>query len=330
LETKMKDAYTSQEIANILERPVQSITRAARREGWQALPREGRGGGNCWIVASMPERTRLAIAARACPAACSTVNAPSSPASPVSPLTLQGAAKTRAHARAAVVLAARVFTAASKMARTRALDEFVVRYNAGEIAVEPDVRAALPSLCRNSLINWERRAQNQGMASLAGNFGQHRKGAGIIDSQPQVRELVLGLIAEYATLLESYYNVSSAGVLDLPELKGLVLVMREYGFKPTKGSAKRKATRKKTIPATLQSGADDPLDRKPLMEKIEAQLTEKGRVEGTHVPWGYAVAVLKKQSGGVTRCFEHATAEQLRGVIAALTRDAKRKGRRAY
>ncbi|MGV7096329.1 phage protein GemA/Gp16 family protein [Desulfovibrio sp. QI0434] len=135
---------------------------------------------------------------------------------------------------------------------------------------------------------------------------------------------------EYATLLESYYNVSSAGVLDLAELKGLVLVMRGYGFKPTKGSAKRKATRKKAIPATLQSGANDPLDRKPLMEKIEAQLTEKGRVEGTHVPWGYAVAVLKKQSGGVTRCFEHATAEQLRGVIAALTRDAKRQGRRAY
>ena len=38
------------------------------------------------------------------------------------------------------------------------------------------------------------------MASLAGNFGQHRKGAGIIDSQPQVRELVLGLIAEYPTI----------------------------------------------------------------------------------------------------------------------------------
>ena len=176
------------------------IIRRAARESWQSRPREGRGGGNCWIVASMPERTRLAIAARACPAACSTVNAPATPASPASPLTLQGAAKTRAHARAAIVLAARMFTAASKMARTRALDAFVVRYNAGEIAVEPDVRAALPSLCRNSLINWERRAQNQGMASLAGNFGQHRKGAGIIDSQPQVRQLVLGLIAEYPAI----------------------------------------------------------------------------------------------------------------------------------
>lgn len=136
---------------------------------------------------------------------------------------------------------------------------------------------------------------------------------------------------EYLTLLDSYYNVTSAGVLGLTELKGLVLVMqREYGFKPTKGSAKRNAARGKVIPSPLQPEAVDPLATKPLLEKIEALLTEKGRVEGTHVPWGYAVAVLKKQSGGVTRCFEHATADQLRGVIAALTRDARRKGRRAY
>ena len=75
---------------------------------------------------------------------------------------------------------------------------------------------------------------------------------------------------------------------------------------------------------------NDNLGREPLMKKIEAQLTEKGRAEGTDVPWGYAVAILKRQSGGVTRCFEHATPEQLRGVIAALTRDARRNGRRAY
>lgn len=135
---------------------------------------------------------------------------------------------------------------------------------------------------------------------------------------------------EYRSMLEGNFCLPSAAYLSLTDLKRLVLIMAEYGFKPTKGSAKRKATRKKTIPATLQPGVDDILKRKPLMKKIEALLTEKGRVEGTHVPWGYAVAVLKKQSGGVTRCFEHATPEQLRGVISALTRDARRMGRRAY
>jgi hypothetical protein len=103
--------------------------------------------------------------------------------------------------------------------------------------------------------------------------------------------------------------------------------MQEYGFAPKKGSARRGVQRKKAVPAPLND-ENDLLQRKPLMEKIEALLAEKGRVEGTHVPWGYAVAVLKRQSGGVTRCFEHATPEQLQGVIAALMYDAKRHGRR--
>lgn len=133
---------------------------------------------------------------------------------------------------------------------------------------------------------------------------------------------------EYRALLNGHFGAASAANLDMTDLKRLVLVMREYGFKPSRGHARRGAGRKREIPATL-AGDDANLGRDVLMRKIEAQLAEKGRVEGTDVPWGYAVAILKRQSGGVTRCFEHATPEQLRGVIAALTRDAKRKGRYA-
>ncbi len=138
----------------------------------------------------------------------------------------------------------------------------------------------------------------------------------------------LGLTEEeYRALLDGHFGAASAADLGLTDLKRLVLVMADYGFKPSKGHARRGATRKKTIPATLEQ---DNLGRAPLMKKIEAQLAEKGRAEGTDMPWGYAVAILKRQSGGVTRCFEHATPEQLRGVIAALTRDARRNGRRVY
>lgn len=138
----------------------------------------------------------------------------------------------------------------------------------------------------------------------------------------------LGLTEEeYRALLDGHFGAASAADLGLTDLKRLVLVMADYGFKPSKGHARRGATRKKTIPATLEQ---DDLGRGPLMKKIEAQLAEKGRAEGTDVPWGYAVAILKRQSGGVTRCFEHATPEQLRGVIAALTRDARKNRRRAY
>lgn len=140
----------------------------------------------------------------------------------------------------------------------------------------------------------------------------------------------LGLTEEeYRALLDGHFGAASAADLGLTDLKRLVLVLVGYGFKPSKGHARRGVSRKRETPATLTND-NDKLGREPLMKKIEAQLTEKGRAEGTDVPWGYAVAILKRQSGGVTRCFEHATPEQLRGVIAALTRDARRNGRRAY
>jgi len=62
------------------------------------------------------------------------------------------------------------------------------------------------------------------------------------------------------------------------------------------------------------------------MKKIEALLSEKGRVEGSYVPWDYAKAILQRQCG-VER-LEWASPEQLRGLIAALDKDARRKGRR--
>lgn len=138
----------------------------------------------------------------------------------------------------------------------------------------------------------------------------------------------LGLTdGEYRAMLDGNFGVDSAAHLDEQGLLRLIYEMRAYGFAPKRGHARRGESRKRTVPATLAQD-DAGLGREALMGKIEAQLAEKGRVEGTEMPWGYAVSILKRQSGGVTRCFEHATPEQLRGVIAALARDARRCGRR--
>lgn len=59
----LKEVYTAQAIASLLERPVQSINRTAKNQGWQSRPRSGRGGGKEWLVSSMPEETRIAIRA---------------------------------------------------------------------------------------------------------------------------------------------------------------------------------------------------------------------------------------------------------------------------
>lgn len=132
---------------------------------------------------------------------------------------------------------------------------------------------------------------------------------------------------EYRAILDGQYGVESAKELSVPQLHGLLIYFSRLGFTPKRGSAKRGAKRNwKTTPALLAGDHTD-LDRDGLMSKIEALLAEKGRVEGTHVPWGYATAILKRQTGNVIRCFEHAQPEQLRDVMLALMRDAKRKGR---
>ena len=67
----IETTYSTQELTGLLGISQQAITKRAKREGWQALPRAGRGGGKLWVVSSMPAeiRDRLASALLRQPAA---------------------------------------------------------------------------------------------------------------------------------------------------------------------------------------------------------------------------------------------------------------------
>lgn len=120
----------------------------------------------------------------------------------------------------------------------------------------------------------------------------------------------LGLDDEtYRGVLRERFGVESSAELDRRGLDGLLDHLQRLGFEPR---PRRKVA--------------DPHDIDRQIRKIEALLAEKGRIEGTDVPWGYAMAILKRQAGKSR--FQDATAEELRGVITALIRDAKRHGRR--
>ena len=56
------DAFTTREWADLLGVSRQSVDKRAKRESWQSRPRQGRGGGKEWLLASMPVDTREAIA----------------------------------------------------------------------------------------------------------------------------------------------------------------------------------------------------------------------------------------------------------------------------
>ncbi len=116
---------------------------------------------------------------------------------------------------------------------------------------------------------------------------------------------------DYRNMLWDVFGVDSSKELNLQGLHDLLQHLQKLGFQPVKRRDK----------ANPLGGVDGQI------RKIEALLAEKGRVEGTDVPWGYAVAILKRHTGGQVTKFDDASPEQLRGVIAALIRDARRHGR---
>ena len=193
----IKEAYTTQELMSVLGySTVRSVLQRAKREGWQSRPRSGRGGGNEWLVSSMPESTRLAIAAKTAPLV------------PVQPIrekkitlpmraVLSKGGRNRAEAKSALLLLCRMFTQAAGLPKTRGMETFSVRWSAGEIEAEKWLREAIPSVSRNTLLNWERAVNTEGTARLAGDYGKGRRGRGAIDSQPEVKEIVVGMLCAY-------------------------------------------------------------------------------------------------------------------------------------
>lgn len=106
----------------------------------------------------------------------------------------------------------------------------------------------------------------------------------------------------YRLMLDNLFGVESSAKLSLKQLDELLGHMTSRGFVAAKkGDAKPSKS--------AQSG-------KPIIAKIGALLTELGQREGRHVPWSYAVGILKRQSG-VMR-LEWAKPDQLRAVVAAL------------
>ena len=57
----LQETYTTHEAATLLGLSDRGAFERAKREGWTARKRQGRGGGNVWEAARMPEKTQLAI-----------------------------------------------------------------------------------------------------------------------------------------------------------------------------------------------------------------------------------------------------------------------------
>ena len=58
---RCKEAYSTKKLCVMFDVTKKALLERADREDWRSRPRQGRGGGHEWLVASMPEGTRIAI-----------------------------------------------------------------------------------------------------------------------------------------------------------------------------------------------------------------------------------------------------------------------------
>lgn len=232
----VKHAYTTQELSKLLGITVRGVNDRAKREDWQSQPRKGRGGGNEWLLESMPQHTRDAVAG-AITAELAQAKSPAMPA--ISPIlftvnTLKKVPerkRERAAARALLVSMARSFQKASGAPRTTAYEVFCHEYNRSALEAPDWARALIPSACRKSLTNWEDAMLKKGVAAITGKQGLHRIGSGIIDSTKGMAECIVAEIIEF-------YEVSGASVMEalearfegqrLPTLRSLQRWMKQY------------------------------------------------------------------------------------------------------
>ena len=231
-----KTAYATRELCELLSLTRKSVLDRARRESWQSRPHMGRGGGNEWIVISMPEATRQTVAA-AVASRIARTNATAYPAIAPGLFTVNTVRniperkRERASARALLVSMAREFQKASGAPRTNAYDTFCHEYNRGTIEAPEWARALLPSVCRKSLTNWEQSLGNAGLEALSGKQGKHRLGTGVVDATPGMADVIIAHLIKF-------YDTSAEDVLDaltvthagqrLPSLRNLQRWMKRY------------------------------------------------------------------------------------------------------
>lgn len=139
-------------------------------------------------------------------------------------LGLQGKAKSRADAKLDILAALDRYLRATGQKALKGQTDFCTDYNRGEIQELDEARAVIPEISQTSLWRWKTKEKTEGAVALAGKYG-HRKGCGKIDSQPALKDYVVGMMAgmPHSSAKNIWRGVCArfAAGVELPSLRSL-------------------------------------------------------------------------------------------------------------
>lgn len=102
--------------------------------------------------------------------------------------------KARADAKLDILDALEKYLKATGQKAAKGLPVFCTDYHRGTISGLDEARATIPELSIPSIYRWQRTMKTQGAAVLAGKYG-HRKGSGLIDTQPEIKDYIVAMLA---------------------------------------------------------------------------------------------------------------------------------------
>lgn len=105
-------------------------------------------------------------------------------------------AKERMHAKLQALKILELYRIEHGLTKQVAAVKFCEAFNAGDLAVDDDVRRQFPELKPKTVENWRLTLKRDGIAALAGHYG-NRKGQNTIDSQPKLRDHIVGFLVEF-------------------------------------------------------------------------------------------------------------------------------------
>ncbi|WP_374631774.1 DDE-type integrase/transposase/recombinase [Ferrovibrio sp.] len=233
----MSEWFTAAELLamrlDALPGTVQNINAKAKREAWRSckLPRLGAPRG--YHIDSLPAVVRIAIAkasvsATAAPLA-DTIARPATAKDPRNLAAITGRAKERAETRLLMLATFDDFRSRAGLALSTAAVEFSAAWNAGAIAADEALRADMPRVSRNSLLNWYSARAREGAVRLAGRYnGGNRKAD--IDATPAVRDCLLATYADKPHFSAGQLRdaLREAGVPRLPSLRQIQRWMNRW------------------------------------------------------------------------------------------------------
>ena len=192
----MKNYFSAKELEELHLSTLPSCKRLinikATKENWPFRARKGKGGGREYNIDDLPAEVRaelLSLQQRNKEASAQEERE----AAMAALLKLQDNQLQKATIREQIVQEYILFKERNGLSNTKARMEFCINFNNKKILPDSSIRAVVSNICERTLFNLQKNYETMGLAGLADNYG-NRKGASKIESQPEIKELILGLI----------------------------------------------------------------------------------------------------------------------------------------